>query len=93
MCARQPFTIGGSGSTYIYGHVDASFKEKMSKDECIKFVKDGRCNLFDRTKQRQVVRFYANIVRKMVRYMYIHVHVPCAEPGTFSLDHLAVGPG
>merc|ERR1712203_1111962 len=27
MCVRQPFSIGGSGSTYVYGYVDATYKE------------------------------------------------------------------
>ncbi|EDO42345.1 predicted protein [Nematostella vectensis] len=39
MCIRQPFTIGGSGSTYIYGHCDATYKSGMSKEECFNFVK------------------------------------------------------
>mmetsp|Transcript_45203 Transcript_45203/g.124135 ORF Transcript_45203/g.124135 Transcript_45203/m.124135 type:complete len:93 (-) Transcript_45203:1237-1515(-) len=30
---QMPFAIGGSGSTYIYGHVDAQFKEGMSRQE------------------------------------------------------------
>ncbi|XP_076451453.1 proteasome subunit beta type-6-like [Babylonia areolata] len=38
MLQRQPFAIGGSGSTYLYGYVDAEFKENMTKDECLKFV-------------------------------------------------------
>ncbi|KAK3701365.1 hypothetical protein QZH41_008735 [Actinostola sp. cb2023] len=38
MCVRQPFTIGGSGSTYIYGHCDATYKKGMNKEECFKFV-------------------------------------------------------
>ncbi|XP_031563714.1 proteasome subunit beta type-6-like [Actinia tenebrosa] len=38
MCIRQPFTIGGSGSTYIYGHCDATYKKGMTKDECFNFV-------------------------------------------------------
>lgn len=37
MCVRQPFTIGGSGSTYIYGYVDATFKEGMTKEQCMDF--------------------------------------------------------
>jgi len=41
MCIRQPITIGGSGSTYIYGYVDASFKENMTKDECLEFTKNA----------------------------------------------------
>lgn len=38
MVVRQPFSIGGSGSTYIYGHVDATFKLNMTKQECLQFV-------------------------------------------------------
>ncbi|CAH1117605.1 unnamed protein product [Phaedon cochleariae] len=38
MCVRQQVSIGGSGSSYVYGYVDANFKPNMSKEECIKFV-------------------------------------------------------
>jgi len=38
-CVKVPFAIGGSGSTYIYGHVDDQYKPDMSKQECIDFVK------------------------------------------------------
>ncbi|XP_063223893.1 proteasome subunit beta type-6 [Bacillus rossius redtenbacheri] len=38
MCVRQPISIGGSGSTYVYGYVDANFKECMEKEECLSFV-------------------------------------------------------
>lgn len=37
----QPFAIGGSGSSYIYGFCDSNFKENMSKDQCIEFVKNA----------------------------------------------------
>lgn len=37
---RQPFAIGGSGSTYIYGYCDANFKEGMTKEEALKFVRN-----------------------------------------------------
>ena len=36
---RQPFAIGGSGSTYIYGLVDKTFKPGMSREDCRTFVK------------------------------------------------------
>jgi len=36
---KMPFAIGGSGSTYIYGEVDATYKPNMTKDECLAFVK------------------------------------------------------
>ena len=38
MCTRQKVSIGGSGSSYIYGYVDANYKPGMSKDECLQFV-------------------------------------------------------
>ena len=38
----QNFAIGGSGSTYIYGLVDATYKVGMSKEECKNFVKTGK---------------------------------------------------
>jgi len=38
MCVRQPIGFGGSGSTYLYGHCDNTYKKGMSKEECIKFV-------------------------------------------------------
>jgi 20S proteasome subunit beta 1 len=37
---KQPFAIGGSGSSFIYGYCDAQYKENMSKEECIEFVKN-----------------------------------------------------
>ena len=36
---KQDFAIGGSGSTYIYGLLDASYRTGMSKEECLAFVK------------------------------------------------------
>ncbi|KAL6261319.1 proteasome subunit beta type-6 [Pogonomyrmex barbatus] len=40
MCVRQPISIGGSGSTYVYGYVDAQYKPDMSKDECLQLVEN-----------------------------------------------------
>lgn len=39
MLIRQSCTIGGSGSSFIYGFVRENFREKMSKEECVEFVK------------------------------------------------------
>ncbi len=41
---RQPWAIGGSGSTYVYGYCDATFKEGWGQDETIEFVKNSECN-------------------------------------------------
>jgi len=38
---RAPYALGGSGSTYIYGFVDAHFKQGMTKEECQEFVRLG----------------------------------------------------
>merc|ERR1712018_273816 len=41
MLMRQPVSIGGSGSTYLYGHMDATYKENMTKEECMKFCTEA----------------------------------------------------
>ncbi len=38
MLVRQPVAIGGSGSTYVYGYVDANYKPGMNEEECVKLV-------------------------------------------------------
>ncbi len=35
----QPYAIGGSGSTYIYGLMDAEYREGMTREECKVFVR------------------------------------------------------
>ncbi|KAH8106094.1 20S proteasome subunit [Cristinia sonorae] len=37
---RQPWAIGGSGSTYVYGYCDATYRDGMSKEETVEFVKN-----------------------------------------------------
>ena len=46
MCVRQPFAIGGSGSTYVFGYVDSNFKKGMTKEECVQFVLNSMNYLF-----------------------------------------------
>jgi len=36
---KMPFALGGSGSTYIYGLVDASYQRNMSSEDAIILVK------------------------------------------------------
>eukprot|EP01108_Squamamoeba_japonica_P001350 TRINITY_DN155_c0_g1_i1.p1 TRINITY_DN155_c0_g1~~TRINITY_DN155_c0_g1_i1.p1 ORF type:complete len:226 (+),score=81.41 TRINITY_DN155_c0_g1_i1:114-791(+) len=38
---RQPWAIGGSGSTYIWAWCDANYREGMTKAECEQFVRTG----------------------------------------------------
>ena len=36
---KQAYAIGGSGSTYIYGYCDANWREAMTEQEGVEFVK------------------------------------------------------
>ncbi|CAM9633997.1 unnamed protein product [Phaeothamnion confervicola] len=36
---KQKWAMGGSGSTYIYGHVDAAYREGMTREEAQSFVR------------------------------------------------------
>lgn len=36
---QQKYALGGSGSTYIYGLVDSTYREEMTREECQDFVK------------------------------------------------------
>ena len=38
MCVRQPVSIGGSGSTFLYGMMDYHYKENMAQADCEKLV-------------------------------------------------------
>jgi len=44
---RQPWAIGGSGSTYVYGYCDAAFQDGWGKDETVEFVKNSTCMKLD----------------------------------------------
>ncbi|KAG6378857.1 20S proteasome subunit [Boletus reticuloceps] len=37
---RQPWAIGGSGSTYVYGYCDATYQDGWGRDETVEFVKN-----------------------------------------------------
>ncbi|KAG6837959.1 Proteasome subunit beta type-6 [Arthromyces matolae] len=37
---RQPWAIGGSGSTYVYGYCDATYREGWGRDETVNFVRN-----------------------------------------------------
>ncbi|CBQ70686.1 probable PRE3-20S proteasome subunit (beta1) [Sporisorium reilianum SRZ2] len=38
---EQPWAIGGSGSTYIYGYCDATWKAGWGKEQTLEFVKNA----------------------------------------------------
>lgn len=42
MCTRQAVSIGGSGSSYVYGYVDSNFKTGMSKEQTLELVTNSK---------------------------------------------------
>ncbi|XP_056156515.1 proteasome subunit beta type-6 [Lampris incognitus] len=38
MLVRQPVSIGGSGSTYIYGFMDSNYKPGLTKEQCLELT-------------------------------------------------------
>lgn len=44
MCVRQSVSIGGSGSSYVYGYTDANYKPNMKQEECVDFVTKSKNN-------------------------------------------------
>ncbi|XP_069775849.1 proteasome subunit beta type-9-like [Narcine bancroftii] len=63
MILRQPFAVGGSGSTYIYGHVDAAFRPGMGQDQCVRFVTDAITLAVNRDGSSGGVVFLATITK------------------------------
>ena len=41
LLVRQPVSLGGSGSTYIWGYLDNNYRPNMTKQECYDFVLKG----------------------------------------------------
>ncbi|XP_076867671.1 proteasome subunit beta type-6-like [Brachyhypopomus gauderio] len=41
MLVRQPVSVGGSGSSYIYGFVDSNYRTGMTKEECLRFTAEA----------------------------------------------------
>ncbi|KAI9136214.1 nucleophile aminohydrolase [Paraphysoderma sedebokerense] len=68
---KQSFAIGGSGSTYIYGYCDASYKEGMSREEGINFVKNALTLAMSRDGSSGGVIRMAVITEKGVERMFV----------------------
>ncbi|KAM8952632.1 proteasome subunit beta type-9 [Pelodytes ibericus] len=64
MITRQPFAIGGSGSTYIYGYVDSAFKPGMSKEECERFAVQALSLAMDRDGSSGGVIYLVTITKE-----------------------------
>lgn len=58
MLHRSTYAIGGSGSSYIHGFIREHYRENMSQEECLAFVKKCEYSLFD-LPQYMVDRHYS----------------------------------
>jgi len=60
MLTRESCTIGGSGSSFIYGFVREHYRPNMQLEECVAFVKKGGCKIH---RKNQIIRpFIAHIL-------------------------------
>ncbi|XP_008329165.1 proteasome 20S subunit beta 12 [Cynoglossus semilaevis] len=82
MLVSQPVTIGGSGSTYIYGYVDAKYKPDMSREECLQFAINALALAMGRDNVSGGVANLAVITESGVE----HVVVPGNKLPTFHDD-------
>nr|XP_015195970.1 PREDICTED: proteasome subunit beta type-6 [Lepisosteus oculatus] len=41
MMVRQPVSVGGSGSSYIYGFIDSNYRPGMNQEECLRFTAEA----------------------------------------------------
>ncbi|XP_062904377.1 proteasome subunit beta type-9-like [Mobula hypostoma] len=71
MLVRQPCAIGGSGSTYIYGYVDANYRAGMSRDECKQFVTNAIALAISRDGSSGGVIFLTTITEKGTEHQVI----------------------
>ncbi|XP_034963783.1 proteasome subunit beta type-9 [Zootoca vivipara] len=67
MMTRQPFAIGGSGSTYIYGYVDSAYKPGMSREECRQFTMNAIALAMCRDGSSGGVIYLATITKDFVK--------------------------
>lgn len=65
MLIRQPAVIGGSGSSYLYGHFDLNYKANMTKDEAVQFV--STCKLSDKALLTVILLLFCLCMR--LRYI------------------------
>ncbi|KAJ9645085.1 Proteasome subunit beta type-1 [Coniosporium tulheliwenetii] len=69
---KQAYAIGGSGSTYIYGYCDANWKEGMTEEEGVNFVKGAlREAIKWDGSSGGVIRMVVLTAKGAVRHLYL----------------------
>lgn len=68
---RQDYALGGSGSTYIYGWVDANYRTGMTREECEEFVRRGLSHAMARDGSSGGIIRLATIDEKGVNRQFV----------------------
>ncbi|KAI8391539.1 proteasome subunit beta type-6 [Radiomyces spectabilis] len=68
---RYMLTRLGSGSTYIYGYCDSKYRDNMSKEECIDFVKNSLALAMSRDGSSGGVIRMAVITKEGVERLFV----------------------
>lgn len=77
MIVRQPIAIGGSGSTFVWGYVDATYKPNMNKEQTVDFVKNTLTLALTRDGSSGGVVRVAIITKEGVeRRVFLHNELP-----------------
>ncbi|XP_071524891.1 proteasome subunit beta type-6 [Panulirus ornatus] len=77
MIIRQPVAVGGSGSTYVWGHVDAAYRPNMNQEETVEFVKNTLTLALTRDGSSGGVVRVAVITKEGVdRRVFLHNELP-----------------
>ncbi|XP_030596193.1 proteasome 20S subunit beta 12 [Archocentrus centrarchus] len=71
MLISQQVTIGGSGSTFIYGYVDAKYKPNMTKEECLQFATNALALAMGRDNVSGGVAHLVVITEKGVEHVVV----------------------
>lgn len=74
MCIRRNYAIGGSGSSYVHGFIREFYREGMSRNETVEFVKKG--NDFTRNVYRDAIGLTVNLYRKLI-FFSLHSYLAC----------------
>uniref|UniRef100_A0A452GMS2 Proteasome 20S subunit beta 6 n=1 Tax=Gopherus agassizii TaxID=38772 RepID=A0A452GMS2_9SAUR len=77
MMVRQPFSVGGSGSSYIYGFVDTSYKPGMSREDCLSFTANALALAMERDGSSGVIRLAAITEQGVERQVVLGNQLPC----------------
>lgn len=52
---QQNISIGGSGSSYLYGFMDSQYRDMMTQEECENLVLNGKFDIYFLKKENYCI--------------------------------------